>query len=64
MPKDIEPEILEEDSGKGEGSPKADNPSSSVPTESIPEVVKPPSQTVNEEIPGTGKQNSPKAVSP
>jgi hypothetical protein len=42
MPKDIESNILERDSGKGESRPKADKPLSSKATEDTPEAVKPP----------------------
>jgi hypothetical protein len=49
MPKDIETDILEKDSGKDKDIPKADKAPSPRATKDIPEVVKPPSPTVNEE---------------
>jgi hypothetical protein len=64
MPKDIEPDILEKDSGQGEGSPKADKPLSPKATKDIPEVVKPPSLTRNEEAPGASQEDCPKDASP
>jgi hypothetical protein len=51
MPKDIKLEIPKKDSGKGEGSRKADKPPSPRVAKEISKVVKPTSPTVNEEIP-------------
>jgi hypothetical protein len=79
MPKDIEPDILEKDSGKGEGSPKADKPLSLSATKETPEAVKhlsprsiedtpdaskPPSLADNEEINRTSPEVHPEVDLP
>jgi hypothetical protein len=48
-PKEIEPEILVEDSGKGEGNPK---------------VIKPLRPMINEEIPKVVNEERPRVMSP
>jgi hypothetical protein len=64
MPKDIEPEILEVDSCKGEGSPKEDKPPSPMAIEDIFKAVKPMSPMINEEILEAGKEDHPNDVLP
>jgi hypothetical protein len=62
MPKDIEPDVAEKDSGKGEGSLKADKPPSPKIVEETSEAVKPPSLRIAKDTLETVKSPSPRAT--